>query len=106
MFNGKKGFAYRDLEILAIFADHASIAMQNQYLLEEVRKAGSLRKNYEQHLDDLMGQLQGLPMRSVSESMTISPSFLAGSKTTGARLFDRRRRKPNGEMDPSGWREK
>ena len=60
MFNGKKGFAYRDLEFLAIFANHASIAMQNQYLLEEVRKAGSLRKNYEEHLDDLMGQLQGL----------------------------------------------
>ena len=60
MFNGKKGFSYRDLEFLAIFANHVSIAMQNQYLLEEVRKAGSLRKNYEQHLDDLMGQLQGL----------------------------------------------
>jgi len=60
MFNGKKGFSPRDLELLAVFANHASIAMQNQYLLEEVRKAGSLRKNYEQHLDDLMGQLQGL----------------------------------------------
>ena len=60
MFNGKKGFTQRDLEFLAIFANHVSIAMQNQYLLEEVRKAGSLRKNYEQHLDDLMGQLQGL----------------------------------------------
>jgi hypothetical protein len=60
MFNGKKGFSPRDLEFLAIFANHVSIAMQNQYLLEEVRKAGSLRKNYEQHLDDLMGQLQGL----------------------------------------------
>jgi Tfp pilus assembly protein PilZ len=60
MFNGKKGFSQRDLEFLAIFANHVSIAMQNQYLLEEVRKAGSLRKNYEQHLDDLMGQLQGL----------------------------------------------
>jgi hypothetical protein len=60
MFNGKKGFSQRDLEFLAIFANHVSIALQNQYLLEEVRKAGSLRKNYEQHLDDLMGQLQGL----------------------------------------------
>jgi Tfp pilus assembly protein PilZ len=60
MFNGKKGFSQRDLEFLAIFANHVSIAMQNQYLLEEVRKAGSLRKNYEQHLDDLMSQLQGL----------------------------------------------
>jgi hypothetical protein len=60
MFNGKKGFTQRDLEFLAIFANHVSIAMQNQYLIEEVRKAGSLRKNYEHHLDDLMGQLQGL----------------------------------------------
>ncbi len=59
-FNGRKGFSPQDLEFLAIFANHVSIAMQNQYLLEEVRKAGSLRKNYEQHLDDLMGQLQGL----------------------------------------------
>ena len=59
-FNGKRVFSQRDLEFLAIFANNASIAMQNQYLLEEVRKAGTLRKNYEQHLDDLMGQLQGL----------------------------------------------
>ncbi len=59
-FNGRKGFSQQDLEFLAICANHVSIAMQNQYLLEEVRKAGSLRKNYEQHLDDLMGQLQGL----------------------------------------------
>jgi Tfp pilus assembly protein PilZ len=60
IINGKRTFSQNDLELLAIFSNHASIAMQNQHLLEEVRKASGLRKNYEQHLDDLMGQLQSL----------------------------------------------
>jgi len=97
MFDGKKGFSQRDLEFLAIFANHISIAMQNQYLLEEVRKAGSFRKNYEQHLDDLMGQLQDSPPRNAGASMTTSRSFSPVSKTTGASRFGRRRRKPNGK---------
>jgi len=60
IINGKRAFSQSDLELLAIFSNHASIAMQNQHLLEEVRRASGLRKNYEQHLDDLMGQLQSL----------------------------------------------
>lgn len=60
IINGKRGFSQSDLEFLAVFANLASIAMQSQHLLEETRKAAGFRKNYEQHLDDLMGQLQSL----------------------------------------------
>lgn len=60
LINGKRTFSETDLQFLCIFANHASIALQNQFLLDEVRKAATLRKNYEQHLDDLMGQLQSL----------------------------------------------
>jgi Tfp pilus assembly protein PilZ/DNA-binding transcriptional MerR regulator len=60
LINGKRTFNEKDLQFLHIFANHASIALQNQYLLDEIRKATTLRKNYEQHLDDLMGQLQSL----------------------------------------------
>jgi Tfp pilus assembly protein PilZ len=60
LINGKRTFNEKDLQFLHIFANHASIALQNQYLLDEIRKANTLRKNYEQHLDDLMGQLQSL----------------------------------------------
>ena len=58
--NGRRNFDEKDLQFLSIFANHASIALQNQYLLEEVRKAASLRQNYERYLDDLMHQLQSL----------------------------------------------
>ncbi len=60
LINGKRTFSPKDLQFLLIFANHASIALQNQYLVDEIRKAATLRKNYEQHLDDLMGQLQSL----------------------------------------------
>jgi Tfp pilus assembly protein PilZ len=60
LINGKRTFNEKDLQFLHIFANHASIALQNQYLLDEIRKATTLRKNYEQHLDDLMGELQSL----------------------------------------------
>ena len=60
LINGNRTFNEKDLQFLSIFANHASIALQNQYMLNELRKAASLRKNYQEHLDDFVGQLQSL----------------------------------------------
>ena len=81
LINGKRTFSEKDLHFLGIFANHASIALQNQYLLEEVHKAASVRKNYEQYLDDLMNQMQSL---SAEERRRIDEHigrFLSGLKT-------------------------
>ncbi len=78
--DGRRNFDEKDLQFLSIFANHASIALTNQYLLEEVRKAASFRQNYEHYLDDLMHQLQSL---SVEERRRIDEHigrFLTGLK--------------------------
>jgi GAF domain-containing protein len=80
IINGKRAFSQSDLELLAIFSNHASIAMQNQHLLEEVRKASGLQKNYEQHLDDLMGQLQSLSGEERRRIDNHIATFLSGFK--------------------------
>jgi len=80
IINGKHPFSQSNLEFLAIFSNHASIAMQNQRLLEEVRKASGLQKNYEQHLDDLMGQLQSLSGEERRRIDTHIATFLSGFK--------------------------
>jgi GAF domain-containing protein/Tfp pilus assembly protein PilZ len=80
IINGKRTFSQSDLELLAIFSNHASIAMQNQRLLEEVRKASGLQKNYEQHLDDLMGQLQSLSGEERRRIDNHIATFLSGFK--------------------------
>jgi len=80
LINGRRAFDEKDLQLLSIFANHASIALENQYLLDEVRKAASLRKSYEEHLDELMKQLQGLSeeeRRRIDEHIG---RFLAGVK--------------------------
>jgi len=80
IINGKRPFSQSDLEFLAIFSNHASIAMQNHYLLEEVRKASGLQKNYEQHLDNLMGQLQSLSGEERRRIDNHIATFLSGFK--------------------------
>ena len=80
IINGKRPFSQNDLEFLAIFSNHASIAMQNQRLLEEVRKASGLQKDYEQHLDDLMGQLQSLSGEERRRIDNHIATFLSGFK--------------------------
>ena len=81
IINGKRGFSQSDLEFLAIFSNQASIALQNQHLLEEVRKAAGLRKSYEQHLDDLMGQLQSLSGEERRRIDDHIAKFLSGFKS-------------------------
>jgi GAF domain-containing protein/Tfp pilus assembly protein PilZ len=80
IINGKRAFSQSDLEFLAIFSNHASIAMQNQHLIEEVRKASGLQKNYEQHLDDLLGQLQSLSGEERRRIDNHIATFLSGFK--------------------------
>jgi Tfp pilus assembly protein PilZ len=80
IINGKRPFSQSDLEFLAIFSNQASIAMLNQNLLEQVRKASGLQKNYEQHLDHLMGQLQSLSGEERRRIDTHIATFLSGFK--------------------------
>ena len=53
-------FSEKDLQLLMIFNTQASLAMENSYLLEEVRKGASFRKNYDEYLDNILNQLQTL----------------------------------------------
>jgi GAF domain-containing protein len=56
----KNKFAEKDLQFLCAFANHASIALQNENLAEELRKAVHFQKNYEKYMDDILDQLQNL----------------------------------------------
>jgi Tfp pilus assembly protein PilZ len=80
IINGKRPFSQSDLEFLAVFSNQASIAMLNQTLLEQVRKASGLQKSYEQHLDDLMGQLQSLSGEERRRIDNHIATFLSGFK--------------------------
>ncbi len=60
LINEDRSFSEKDLQFLSIFADQASLAMENTYLLDELRKGVSFRKSYEQYLDDILNQLQAL----------------------------------------------
>ena len=53
-------FSTRDLQFLLVLANQVAIAMEHSYLAEEVRKGAGFRKNYEQHLDTILNQLQTL----------------------------------------------
>ncbi len=53
-------FNERDLRILSIFGNHASIAIENAFLLTEVRRGGEWRKTYQQSLGDLENKLENL----------------------------------------------
>ena len=58
LINGGRSFDENDLEFLSIFGNYASIAVDNTYLQEEVRKGASYRKSYRGYLDEILKQLQ------------------------------------------------
>lgn len=60
LINEERRFTEKDLQFLMIFGNYASIAVENDYLQEEVRKGINFRKSYEQYLDDILNQLQSL----------------------------------------------
>jgi Tfp pilus assembly protein PilZ len=61
LINGERSFGENDQQFLSIFSNHASIAMENANLQEEVRKETGFRKSYEGYLDDILNQVQNLP---------------------------------------------
>ncbi len=79
--NEKRVFTESELEFICILADHASLAVQSQHLQEEVRKTSNLRKNYEQHLDNLMNQLQTVSSEERRRIDEHIGSLLAGFKS-------------------------
>lgn len=79
--NEKRVFTEGELQFLCILADHASVALQNQHLQEEVRKTSNFRKNYEQHLDNLMNQLQTVSSEERRRIDEHIGSLLAGFKS-------------------------
>ena len=58
LINGDRHFDENDLEFLSIFGNYASIALDNAYLQEEVRKGISFQKRYQGYLDDILNHLQ------------------------------------------------
>ena len=60
VINGDHRFDENDLQFLLIFGNYASIAIENAYLQEEVRKGVSIRKSYGGYLDDILNQLQSI----------------------------------------------
>jgi len=60
LIDGGRKFNEKDLQFLSILGNNASIAMGTVHLLEEVRKAVSSKNTYEQYLDKILEQLQGI----------------------------------------------
>ncbi len=60
LINGEKSFDKGSLQLLSIFANQISMAMENDYLRGEVHKGVNFRKDYERYLDDILVQLQTL----------------------------------------------
>ncbi len=55
-----RSFSEKDLQLLSIFGNHASIAIENAHLQEELRKRMSFRRSYLKYLDDTLNQLGNL----------------------------------------------
>ena len=67
-----QGFDEKDLQLLAIFGNQACLAMENSFLLAQVRKGTSLLKTYDQHLENFQDQLQELAKK---ETQHLEDSF-------------------------------
>jgi len=60
LINSEKGFDEGSMQLLTIFANQISLAMENDFLRGEVHKGIDFRKDYERYLDDILVQLQNL----------------------------------------------
>lgn len=58
LINEKRSFSDKDLRCLSIFANQASIAVENAHLQEEVGREINLRKTFEHYLDQIFHRLQ------------------------------------------------
>lgn len=59
LINEKRSFSEKELRCLSIFANQASIAVENAHLQEEVGREIHLRKTFEHYLDQIFYRLQG-----------------------------------------------
>jgi len=60
LINEDRSFNEEDLQLLSIFANHASIALEMTRLHKEVPKLKSYWETYQRYLDDILAKLQGL----------------------------------------------
>ena len=60
LVNSEKNFDEGSMQLLSIFANQISMAMENDYLRGELHKGVNFRKDYERYLDDILSQLQNL----------------------------------------------
>jgi len=60
LINEGRRFDEKNLQLLSVFANHASLAIEKNYLHEEISKGINFRKEYERYLDDILGQLHNL----------------------------------------------
>ena len=60
LINEERKWNQEDLMLFSIFGNHASIAIENANLVEEVRREVSYRKDYEQCFTDILNRLQNL----------------------------------------------
>lgn len=58
-------FDEKDLQLFSIFANYACMAMENAFLLAEVRKRTSLLQTYEQNLANIQNHLQDLAKKEI-----------------------------------------
>ena len=55
-----RSFGEKDLQLLSVFGNHASIAIENAHLQEELRKRISFGRSYQKYLDDTLNHLENL----------------------------------------------
>ena len=84
LIDGDRCFDENDLEFLSIFGNYASIALDNAYLQEEVRRGINFRKSYQGYLDDILNQLQTISQeerRRIEEHIVrLMPASESGEK--------------------------
>ncbi len=101
LINSGRSFDEGSLQLLSIFANQISLAMENDYLREEVHKGADFRKNYERYLDDILIQLRTL---SIGEQRRIEEHI--GSLFQTRKTDEDRRQELSANQEPEQEPEK
>jgi Tfp pilus assembly protein PilZ len=88
LINGERSFGENDQQFLSIFSNHASIAIENANLQEEVRKETGFRKSYEGYLDDILNQVQNLPDEERGRIEQHIGRLMQGQKTSEKQFIE------------------
>jgi len=62
VFNGHS-FNLQSLQFFSIFANHVAIALEMARLSEDLRKARGVRQAYDRKMDEIVNQVQSLPLQ-------------------------------------------